>query len=154
MDAKLDSTLKVVTALLTVATFFWGVRTFNVNAQHQAAVRQAEIEKDERTRRIAAAEPFLKQQLALFREATAVTATLASSKDQAEVAKARARFWQLYWGELGLVERGGVARAMADFGRALKEGTSQESLGPLALNLAHVCRDELAASWGTDAWKR
>ena len=60
----------------------------------------------------------------------------------------------LYWGELGLVERDNVARAMVSFREALDANRKQEDLAPLALTLAHACRDELALSWGTEAWKR
>ena len=61
---------------------------------------------------------------------------------------------ELYWGELGLVERQAVALAMANFRLGLDRNAGPGELGTLALALAHACRDELAASWGTDAWKR
>jgi hypothetical protein len=43
---------------------------------------------------------------------------------------------------------------MIAFGNGLKDPRSGEALKGLALDLAHACRDELAISWGTDAWSR
>jgi hypothetical protein len=43
---------------------------------------------------------------------------------------------------------------MISFREALGANKNQDELAPLALSLAHACRDELAESWNTDAWKR
>jgi len=64
------------------------------------------------------------------------------------------RFYELYWGELALVERGAVEKAMIAFGNGLDAKKGQREMGQLAYTLALACRDELAASWGTDAWKK
>lgn len=53
-----------------------------------------------------------------------------------------------------MVERDKVAKAMIAFRNALDDSNEQKDLANLALKLAHACRDELAKSWGTDAWKR
>ena len=47
-----------------------------------------------------------------------------------------------------------MAKAMIAFGNGLTGQQPQGVLRGLALDLAHACRDELAVSWGTDAWKR
>jgi hypothetical protein len=77
------------------------------------------------------------------------------------VKTAETRFWQLYWGELAMVENGGIKTknggvegAMVRFGEELKkQSRSQLALQGLSLDLAHVCRDSLATSWGVQDWR-
>ncbi len=151
---KFEAALKMISPLLAIAAFLWGVYTYGDSAQKQR--RQAEIEakRTAETRRIEATRPFLDKQLALYTEATRIASVIATSSDKGEINRATKRFKELYWGELGLVERDEVARAMVDFQAALDRGDGQADLGGLALKLAHACREELAVSWGTNAWKR
>ena len=93
-------------------------------------------------------------------EATQAAAVLATTTDEAELTAARNRFWALYWGELAMVENGGVSAeaggvesAMVAYGRCLKQACEQTELQRLALNLAHACRDSLAVSWGVTDWQ-
>jgi|GEM_PF-7099369 len=152
--SRLEFGLKLLSPLLAVGAFFWGIYTYRDASQRQLAQAKAEAQKTAETRRIEATRPYLDKQLTLYMEATRVTATLATSTDREEIGKATKRFRELYFGELALVERRAVEQAMVRFKLALDAKEEQEALEPLALNLAHVCRDELAASWGTDAWKR
>jgi hypothetical protein len=153
-QSRFEVWLKLLSPLLAVAAFLWGIYTYRDTTRQQLARAEAEARRTAETRRIEATRPYLDKQLALYTEATRVTAIIATSTDSQEVEKALKRFKELYVGELALVERGSVAGAMVAFREALDERKGQEWLAPLALNLAHVCRDELAASWGTDAWKR
>ncbi|MGJ8675974.1 MAG: hypothetical protein ACSHX0_00510 [Akkermansiaceae bacterium] len=152
---KIEIRLKVITALLTVAAFLWGIYTYRDTTKQKLAAQIAEDAKSAETRRIEATRPFLDRQLQLYTEAVQVTSMIATSSDDAEIQRTTIRFEQLYWGELALVERSGVATAMVNFRNELfREGSSQKSLKPLALALAHACRDELASSWNTESWKR
>ncbi len=151
---KLETTLKVVSPLLAIGAFWWGIYTYRDASRNQLAREQAESKRQAETRRVEATRPYLDRQLALYTEATRSTATIATSKDAKEVEKATKRFEELYWGELALVEHGAVASAMVAFRSALVAKQPQDALAPLALDLAHACRDELALSWGTEAWKR
>lgn len=153
-QGRFESGLKLLSPLLAVAAFFWGIYTYRDTAQQQLARAEADARRTAETRRIEATRPYLDKQLALYIEATKVTATIATSTDSEEIEKATKRFKELYWGELALVERNDVARAMVSFREALDAKKGQDTLAQLALSLAHTCRDELAASWGTDAWKR
>jgi hypothetical protein len=153
-QSRFEVGLKLLSPLLAVAVFFWGIYTYRDTAQQQLAREEADARRTAETRRIEATRPYLDKQLALYTEATKVTATIATSADSQEIEKAKKRFRELYWGELALVERSDVARAMVAFREALDTKKGQDALAPLALDLAHACRDELAASWGTDAWKR
>ncbi len=153
-QSKVEIGLKMLSPLLAVVAFFWGIYTYQDTAQQQLAAQKADALRTAETRRIEATRPYLDKQLQLYTEATKVTATIATSADSQEVVKATKRFRELYWGELGLVERTDVASAMVSFREALDAKKGQGALAPLALALAHACRDELAASWKTDAWKR
>ena len=79
---------KWVTIFVTVGGFLWGV----------VSILQA--------RAIDARRPFLDHQLKLYQEATKTAAILATSNDAAELQTAEIRFWQLYWGELAMVDTG------------------------------------------------
>lgn len=153
-QGRFESGLKLLSPLLAVAAFFWGIYTYRDTVHQQLAGAEADARRTGETRRIEATRPYLDKQLALYTEATKVTATIATSTNSKEIEKATKRFKELYWGELALVERSAVEGAMASFQKALDTKQGQDTLAPLALNLAHACRDELAASWGTEAWKR
>jgi hypothetical protein len=150
----LDSFFRYVSPILAILTFAWGIYTYRITTELQLQKTEAEAVRSAETRRIEASKPFLEKQLKLFTEATSVTAKIATSDNQDEINTARKRFFELYWGELGLVERGDVAGAMIAFKEALDAGKPQLVLQPVALRLAHACRVELAAAWETDAWKR
>lgn len=134
---------KWITVVVALAGLFWGV------------VSTLETWSRESRR------PFLDKQLALYEEATKAAAILATSDDSAELVEAEERFWRLYWGELAMVENGGlgaanggVEGAMVRFGAALRgEPRDKQLLQQRSLELAHACRDSLAESWGVTGWK-
>ena len=63
----------------------------------------------------------------------------------------KARFWQLYWGPLAVVEDQTVVNAMVQFGNSLKaESHDGANLQRKAIALAHACRDSLQKYWVVD----
>jgi hypothetical protein len=138
-----EGVAKWVTILATAGAFCWTV----VSALQSHAID--------------ARRPFLDLQLKLYQEATKTASVLATSDDTQELKAAEARFWQLYWGELGLVENGGiksenggVESAMVRFGGELQKGGKDRGLlKNLALALAHTCRNSLAQSWNVRDWQ-
>jgi hypothetical protein len=152
--SNLETFFKYVSPLLAILTFAWGIYTFRITTELQIEKAENEAKRTEQTRRIEASKPFLEKQLRLFEIATESAVKIATSDDPAVVKAATTRFYELYWGELGLVERGDVANAMIAFKAALEAGDSQQKLQPVALRLAHACRKELAAAWNTEAWNR
>ena len=139
---NIETTVKIVSTLVAVATFAWGVIQFTASQAQQAE-----------TRRIEATKPFLERQLAMYTEATRLASTIATTSDEKKKAEALDRYWSLYWGELALVEDARVEGAMVKFGEALNAKADPEKIRNLALALAHTCRDSLAASWGVPAWQ-
>lgn len=150
----LESALKVVGAAIALGGFLWGIWTYRDTSSKQLARERTEATRYADTRRIEATKPFLERQLRLYTEATKSAATIATAAEGPDRAKATKRFWELYWGELALVEDEAVARAMVAFGRALEAGQSRREIQQRSLDLAHACRDSLAASWSIDAWRR
>jgi hypothetical protein len=140
---NVETIAKWVTIFGTIIGLFWSV----------ASALQ--------TRAVDARRPFLDAQLKLYQEATKVAAIIATSDNPTERQTAEVRFWQLYWGELAMVENGGIKTqnggvegAMVRFGNELNSpAPSRSTLKNLSLDLAHVCRDSLAESWGVRDWR-
>lgn len=103
------------------------------------------IVKDAKTRRIEAEKPHLEHQLKLYTEICQVVARLASDQIEAD----SKRSWELYWGELCMVETLGVETAMKEFGDALLDNAGKEKLQGLSYNLAHALRQSLESGWGS-----
>ena len=104
--------------------------------------------KDARTRRIEAQKPHLERQLKLYSEACQVVVCIATATDAQKVAVATNRFWELYWGELCMVENRGVEKAMVLFGQALGRNAIQAELKDLSYQLSHALRRSLETTWG------
>ena len=104
--------------------------------------------KDARTRRIEAQKPHLERQMKLYTEACQVAVCLATSANTEHLAAAEKRFWELYWGELCMVEDRGVEKAMMILGEALKAKAEQTELQRASYTLAHALRHSLEGSWG------
>lgn len=138
----LETLIKLLSVVGTAIAFAWGILQFSLTQRSQA-----------QTRRIEATKPFLDRQLKLYTEATQSAASLATSKDEKELMAAAKRFWELYWGELALVEDQRVEAAMVQFGRAIQEGSTGGELQELSLAIAHACRDSLAEAWGVRQWR-
>ena len=137
---------RYLTIIGAIIAFGWPCWTyFDSNRREQ--------EKAAAVRKVAGMQPFLERQLKLFEEATQTASCIAVDPASTNTAKYTQRFWQLYWGELALVEHGPVSKAMDIFGKALDEGADPEELHFLSLDIAHACRNELAISWGEPSWE-
>lgn len=133
--------------IMTLLTFLWGIFQFSADS-----IRKAELAAFE------ARKPYYQKQMDLCLEATEVAAVLASSIDREKWQTARARFWELYWGPLSVVETplgagiGPVEQKMVEIGEALEpEGLSPAlpvtAIEQPSFELAHSCRDLIAQSW-------
>jgi hypothetical protein len=92
--------------------------------------------------------PYWERQISFYFQATSSAAILATSHDQKTLKEAEAKFWELYWGPLALVEDRRVEAAMVRYGDCLEDKKCNgNSLQQLSLNLAHTCRQSLGASW-------
>ena|SRR5215813_1594951 len=96
--------------------------------------------------------PFLAQQLSLYVDATRAAAQLATLDPKSnDWGNARLRFWQLYWGELIVVEDVDVAKKMQAFGDQLKTVDPEKGvptfLDAASRELAEACRRSIERNW-------
>jgi hypothetical protein len=106
----LAQAIPIVTALVAVAGFLWGVAQYS--------------EEQEKSRETAAREfmkPWLENQREIYMQALSFAATVANSDSPAERKQAIDNFWQLYQGKMILVETKSVSGAMVQFGNCLKD---------------------------------
>jgi hypothetical protein len=141
-----EKTIKLVGAIVTIGGLALGVANY-----------LSTLRKDAETRNLEARKQFLTRQLELYTDATRTAAKLAnldtSSSDRPAVER---RFWELYWGELSMVESREVEGAMKRMGDCLGGncgGCPASDLRQCALALAHACRQSLAESWGVADWQ-
>ena len=139
---RIEQLLKIAGAVGAIFAFVFGVIKYFDD-------RSREIENA----RIEVSRPFLERQLALCTDVTRAAAVIATSDDAELRTNAARRFWELYFGELVLVEDDRIAGAMSQFKSALDPKTEKSQRETLSLRLARACRDSLADSWGVAIWR-
>src|SRR5262245_37283381 len=149
-----DSFVKNVGVLATVATLIGGAIAFFAQRSDDLAQRGLQAEAAQRESK----KVFLEKQAELFFEAVPLVSKLAiAEKPEAMTETDQQRFWELYWGELGMVEDIPVARSMDLFGRSLKafrdsgpDNACAARRKSISLTLSHCVRKSLGANWGVD----
>ena len=146
-----EVTIKGVSALAAIGTVFYGVWTYL--DQRGLEIKQKKLEIEAMVRNSKSV--FLTKQFELYVEAVAVVSRLATSYDYATRDTDLARFWELYWGELGMVEDQKVEGAMVKFRDILIKVTdkipseeNKKEMKDSSLNLAHCVSESLEDSWG------
>jgi hypothetical protein len=152
LPSTFDEWFKLLGVVGVIASFLWGVWVWKDKSNNELAQQRLEAQRLADSRRIEATKPFLERQLKLYTEASQVAALIATSDEKREIQKATTRFWQLYWGELALVENKEVESAMVAMGRAITNGANRNETRQASLSLAHACRQSLDKSWGIHAW--
>lgn len=83
--------------------------------------------------------------------AASTVSTLATTTDPTKWEEAEGKFWELYWGELAVVENEDVAQKMFDFGTKLKTESPAalpaKDLVVPSIRIAHACRELIKDSW-------
>ena len=127
----IDTSIKAFVAIVGLASLIFGIVQF-------LKVQAVEAEK-----------PYLERKLAWCEEAVETAARIANAQppDPNDVR----RFWEMYWGVMGMIEGGPVTLAMVAFGNGLRGGDAQ--LPEKSLAIAHACRSELSAEW-SPIWSR
>lgn len=112
-------------------------------------------EKEAESRKIEAAKPFLELRQKLYLEALNNASILASKElhTEDEVAKAKKRFAELYWGELSLIEESSIESTMMAIADAEHLTDSITSTQQNVYALAHHMRESLINAWGMDTAK-
>jgi hypothetical protein len=158
---KVEKYIPVITALIAVAGFWFGVYQFYRQERTAADKFKTELTSELRraneTKELELRKPFWEKQLQLYFSASEAAATIATSKKKEARAAAEAQFWMLYWGPLAIVEDAGmtesgdavVEQAMVNFGNCLSEAEkcNASELNQRSLLLAHKCRESVGKSW-------
>src|SRR5215470_16265347 len=140
----LEKTLKWIGAVVALGGLALGIANYLATARRDAETRSLEARKQ-----------YLTRQLDLYTDATRAAAKLATApKDSPEYDKARARFWELYWGELSMVENQGVEAAMKQMGDCLNGRCDAcSNLSRCSLDLAPACRRSLVDYSAVAGWR-
>ena len=132
---------------------------FTYLADHrEAALQQAtQIARDHDVRLREAQKPFLDKQLALYFETAQVVGVLAGSMPKEPDGvweKNRARFEQLYWSELSMVETPAIEQAMVAVRNKIVQlendrtnSAARHELEISIYQLAHAIRDGIRSAW-------
>jgi hypothetical protein len=148
---KTNEILSIIPPFLGVAVFLFGIYQYRI--QQKAAREQQEVASDRNIeqRQLEVIKPFLTKRTELYLEASASAARIAVSTDTEERLKAEAKFWELYVGQMVIVEDSEVANAMVDFGASLKK-TERDKLEiwNRSLFLATSMRNSISKSFQLD----
>lgn len=150
-----DLLVKALGAAGVVASIVWSVVQYKDTVERQITERNANFETEMAQMRREARMPFLERQLDLYIEAAQVASRIATTSDVEERDVAIARFRELYWGDLAVVEDAEVAAAMVEFRNRLERALASREREPFAgagleraaIAIAHACRDSIQKSW-------
>ena len=152
---RAELVMRAVGPLLVLAGLIFGVIQFQTTAELDRKARKTESVEILAEAQREAKKPFYEQQLALYLEATNVASRISVPLGEEDKRAAITRFWQLYWGQLALVESQAVANAMVAFKNVLEDTTltdevRADQLRLKTIALAHKCRDSLEKSWNLE----
>lgn len=99
----------VITTLVAVAGFLWGVAQYVGEQKKAQETAEREYMK-----------PWLESQREIYLQALSFAATVANSNNNKKREEAADGFWQLYQGKMILVETKSVSEAMISFGYCLE----------------------------------
>ncbi|MBK8553695.1 MAG: hypothetical protein IPL53_22645 [Ignavibacteria bacterium] len=154
---KWDLVFKVFGLLALIFGIVWPLYQYTntLEKERTDGVEKQKLEQVQKDKEIDAAlrearKPFLELQQKLYFEATTTASKIATLPPGLEREEAKKKFYQLYWGELSVVEDSIVEQAMVKFMNALQDNKPQNELQSASLNLARSCRNSLARGWGYD----
>jgi hypothetical protein len=156
MFLQLLPTVTVLVAVLGLVFTVWQYRSEQQERRTAIEAQSAKdkVERDERARKDGDAaqrefmKPLIEKKQALYFEASAAAATIASSSDVRERSKARDTFWRLYYGPLVMVESTEVSGAMKHFGGCLgRVQCSADEIKNRSLALASALETSMLKTW-------
>ena len=129
--------MPIVTALVAVSGFLWGVAQYVREQDKIHAAAEREFMK-----------PWLESQREIYLQALSFAATAANSDKPADRTQAAYEFWRLYYGKMVLIETKPVSNAMGKFGNCLKPlgACTPEQMNNLTLKLGSTMAGSMAAT--------
>jgi hypothetical protein len=160
----LELTKALVPALVTIVGGLFVAYRYITDQRHARDQESKQANQENIARLIEARKPFAAIQLQLFIEAGKIAGQLAAFDKSTlnwmenDAWKSDyARFYQLFWTELSIVEDEGIKVAMQDFSRQLKKVVShptdlgeQKQLNNVAYRLALAIRGGIEKMWVLD----
>jgi hypothetical protein len=149
-----DSVVKNIGVLTAAATLVGSAIAFFIQRADDIEQKALQAEAVQReSKRV-----FLEKQAEIYFEMVPLVSRLANVNSASLIDEQdEKRFWELFWGELGMVEDVDVARAMDIFGQSLKDFQSRnpnslcaEKRKSISLTLSHCVRKSLGENWGVD----
>jgi hypothetical protein len=142
----------------TIATIYIQFTAFNAQQKTQQDESIIRANKDAELRADEYKKQFWEKQMDFFAEACQATGTITHAPvDSPEFKQATAKFEELYWGRLAIVESDDVAGQMVAFRDALgtlvsaksndEQAAARETLQNISLDLAHQCRKTVSDSF-------
>jgi hypothetical protein len=137
----------LVTALVSVVGFLWGVMQYTGQQQKNRAEREAQSKREMEITERQFMEPWLKSQRDIYTEALDAAVAIANGREFRGHTTAEEKFWQLYHGRMILVETEEVSGAMKRFGECLgATRCASNDMNTLAHELATAMAKSMAAA--------
>jgi hypothetical protein len=114
----------IITAILSIAGFIWGVFLYTGEQKMSRSDRETQSLRQKQIAEHELMTPWLDSQRATYSKALDAAAAFANSRDESDRAIAEQKFWQLYQGQMILVETHAVSGRMKNFGDCLDGTTS------------------------------
>lgn len=145
---KLSEHSTLVSMLLAILGFLFAFFQYGEQQKANRKAEEGQFEQERRLRDREFMKPLWEKQLATYFEASEAAATIATTSDPNERARAENKFWMLYEGPLIIIESPAVAVAMKTFGSALSAQTNQspkptKDLRDLSRELASAFQESL-----------
>ncbi len=145
----------------TIATIYIQFEAFIAEQKAQQQASRDQGDRDALARANEYKKQFFEKQLDFFAQACQAAGTITFAPiDSTEFKDARAKFEELYWGRLAIVESNQVAGQMVAFRDALQtlisaksddeQKAAREKLRDISLDLAHQCRDTVAVNFNVE----
>ena len=153
-----DSVIKNIGVLTAVATLVGSAIAFFVQRADEIEDRKLQTAVNERQAKATERESkriYLEKQAEIYFEIVPLVSKLANAESAELIQQGdERRFWQIFWGELGMVEDADVARAMDLFGVSLNafqgridKGQCAKMRKAISITLSHCVRKSLGDSW-------
>jgi hypothetical protein len=154
-----DSLIKNIGVLVAVATRVGSAIAFFVQRADEIEDRKLQTAVNDRQAKAHERESkrtYLEKQAEIYFEVVPLVSKLANAESAEVIEKGdERRFWQIFWGEIGMVEDTGVAQAMDLFGKSLDAFQGRidnekcaKKKRAISITLSHCVRKSLGDSWG------
>jgi hypothetical protein len=136
----------IISALVAVAGFLWGVYQYQAQQTRNLAAQKLQSERELETAQRDLMRPWLDSQREIYLQALTAASTVANASDPEELKRAKTEFWNLYHGRMILVETQEVADGMIRFGNCINSGCNSSKLNEQLHQLATAMANSMAAT--------